>query len=411
MKPVLHYHSDCFGFFGCENMVANFLNHAGLAERFSVTFSYRRNPDYEQGLRARVPNLSGAAGLSLLDPASGIRHLRHRWLRRAAWLLSELVLWKYVCLAWNIAVLHRFFLGRRIAVLHINNGGYPAANSCLAAAIAGRFAGIPHVILMVNNQATPYNSPIRWLDYPIDRWVRRSVEVFVTGSQAAADRLRFVLRTDPAEHRVIPNGIASRAIREAPEALLRRLRVPAERSTVGIVARLEKRKGHIFLLHALALGKAGGLLAQMPVVIIEGEGEELAALKEFVVNAGLEQDVRFCGREEHVFDLLNAVTIVVFPSISHEDMPNVVVEAMSLGKPVIGTRVGGIPEQIQHLESGLLVEPGDAEGLARALQQLMAESALRARLGTNARARFESSFTVDAAVRAYEKLYYSLVAA
>jgi len=410
MKQALHYHSDCFGFFGCENMVANFLNDAGLAERFQVTFSYRSNPDYDRGLRARVRNLSGTSGLRLLDPAGRIRHIDQRWIRRSAWLLAELALWKYACLAWNVAVLYRFFRRRCVAILHINNGGYPAANSCRAAAIAGRLAGIRHIVLVVNNQAEPYASPTRWLDYPIDRWVRRSVTVFVTGSHVAAERLRAVLGTEAAKHRVIPNGIARRQLCETPESVLHRLGISATRPTVGVVARLETRKGHIVLLRALALGKAGGLFPQVPVLIIEGEGGELEALRKFVACADLDQDVRFCGREEHVFDLLNAVSIVVLPSISHEDMPNVVIEAMSLGKPVIGTRVGGIPEQIQHLESGLLVEPSDAEGLAQALRQLITEHGFRERLGSNARARFESNFTVDASVLAYQKLYQSMLA-
>ena len=409
MKPLLHYHSDCIGFLGCENMVANFLNDKGLRELFEVTFTYCRDNEYERGLRARVSDLAGTTSLPLLDPARRIRRIQRRWVRRIAWFLAEILVPRPLCLLWNTVILYRFLRNRPISILHINNGGYPASSSCRAAAIAARLAKITTVLMVVNNQAESYSSPLRWLDYPIDRLVRRSVTVFVTGSQMTTAALRAVLRTPSVMHRVIPNGIAGRLIVETPSVLRRRLGVREGVPTIGVVARLEKRKGHIVLLQALAYGKSKGLFPTMPVTLIEGVGEELATLEAYAASVGLDRDVIFCGAEMHVFDLLNAVTIVALPSISHEDMPNVVIEAMSLGKPVIASRVGGVGEQINHLESGFLVTPGAVEELSLGLNRLLRDEELLALLGANARKRFASHFTVEAAVSAYVELYTSLV--
>ena len=85
------------------------------------------------------------------------------------------------------------FLGESPDVLHINNGGYPAALSARAAAIAGRLAGVDKIIMVVNNMAVDYHRLSRRFDYPFDRLVVRSVDRFITGSEAASRRLSAVL--------------------------------------------------------------------------------------------------------------------------------------------------------------------------------------------------------------------------
>jgi len=84
---------------------------------------------------------------------------------------------------------------------------------------------------------------------------------------------------------------------------------------------------------------------------------------------------------------------------------------MAAGKPVIGTTVAGMPEQIEHDVTGLLVPPGDEPALAEALEALAADPQLRADLGAAARARYDAMFTAEVAVQRYWKLYDRLLRA
>jgi glycosyltransferase involved in cell wall biosynthesis len=80
-------------------------------------------------------------------------------------------------------------------------------------------------------------------------------------------------------------------------------------------------------------------------------------------------------------------------------------EAMSWGLPVIASRVGGIPQLVEHEVTGLLIEPGDIDGLAAACQRLLDSPALQERLGRAARARVEERFSVDAALEQLSRIY------
>ena len=124
-------------------------------------------------------------------------------------------------------------------------------------------------------------------------------------------------------------------------------------------------------------------------------------------HAGLEQRCRFIGAEAHVMNLMSAVDVLVVPSVSHEDFPNVILEAMGLGKPVVASRLAGTPEQVDDEHTGLLVPPGDAAALALALRRLVLDPALRDEMGRAGRRRFEERFTAEVAVRRYAELYHS----
>ena len=290
----------------------------------------------------------------------------------------------------------------------MNNGGYPAVYSCNAAVFAARLAGIRRIVYMVNNIAQPYTSPLRWTDYPFDRLVAGAVTMFITGSAAAAIELRRVLRLPAERVRSLHTGIAPRALHEPREAVLERLGVDGSRTLFAMVAVIERRKGHAVLIEAMQMVR--GLLSpsEMPILVIVGVGPRLAELKALIRDNALDDCVRHVGNQEHVFDLMNAVDVIVLPSISHEDFPNVTLEAMSLGKPVVASRVAGVPEQILDMASGILVKPGDASELAQALVLLVRNPELRHRLGRDGLERFNAHFRADLAVSRYMALYDEL---
>lgn len=405
----VRFHSDCDYFAGCENMLANFFSDASFLREHDVSFSYRASAEYEKTLEVRVPNPPKPLPLGVVDfhqltaPAnawpSPLRGLYKAALR--------LVLAKYWLFLYNVWTLYRS-LGPGIDVLHVNNGGFPGAASCLAAGVAARLRGVKAVVHVVNNLPVPYAGPDRWLDWPLDRLAAGATTVFVTASGNARRSMREVLGLPEHKTAVLPNGIAERALTEPAADVRRRLKVPEGRLLLSVVAVLEPRKGHSVLLQALARLKKEGA-CPLPVTALGGDGFLRPELEAQAKALGLADDVLFLGWEPRHFDLFNASDVVALPSARYEDFPNVILEAMGLAKTVVATDVGGVSEQLEDDKSGLLVKPGDVDDLTRVLTRACRDGALRERLGRAAKARFDERFTAGASVARYVTLYQDLV--
>lgn len=410
-RPRLHYYSDCDFFGGCENMIANFLNDRRVSERFDVTFGYRRTDRYDEGLRKRTkirPSFEHYPVVphTLFTQMVAGKPKPLNVLVRAIDYLLGVRYWVFV---WNTFVLYRAWKGRNIDILHINNGGYPAAVSCLAAAVAARLAGINHVVMVVNNIAKQKRYRYWWLDRPIDFFVKRSVNTFVTGSLSASQALRTVLRLPDSKFTTLHNGIAERETTEVAHETRARLGVSRDALVFGMVALLEWRKGHRVLFHAIAQLRELVDEHEMPVFLIEGEGPDKEPLHNLVSTLGVGNWVRFVGAERHIFDFIQALDVMLLPSVANEDFPNVILEAMSLGKPVIASRIAGTPEQIEDGVTGVLVAPGDHQALALAIASFIRKKNSLAEMGRQARARFDKEFTADVAVSRYMNLYQTLI--
>jgi glycogen(starch) synthase len=163
---------------------------------------------------------------------------------------------------------------------------------------------------------------------------------------------------------VLPNALPAETIR------------PADGEYVLYVGRLTKPKSVSVLLEAMR---------QCPNdrLVVVGDGPDREAL---VASARGLPNISFAGKVDHaaVKQYLQCAKMLVLPS-RQEGQPNAVMEAMAAGVPVIATRVGGLPDLIEHGQSGWLVEPGNVPALAEAIQALSADAGLRARLAEHAR--------------------------
>ena len=208
----------------------------------------------------------------------------------------------------------------------------------------------------------------------------------------------------------IQNGISLRPVTEDKTSLLQRLGLQADRLIIGVVGVLEERKGHIYLLQAIKLLKDRESKDKLPYVLIAGSGTLLGSLQRYVIEEGLSDYVKFIGVEKNISNLMNTIDLLVLPSIGNEDFPYVVLEAMGFGKVVIGSSICGVPEQIEPMKSGLLVEPKDVEALAAAINNLMENRSLLQSLGDHAKHVFNEKFQASFAVRKYVELYKCLLA-
>jgi glycosyltransferase involved in cell wall biosynthesis len=170
-------------------------------------------------------------------------------------------------------------------------------------------------------------------------------------------------------------------------------------ATLLAVGRLVPKKGLEFLVEAVRLLRAEGRRVHLRIV---GSGPERAALERRIEAAGLSGAVELLGARPHeeLPRLYREATACVLPCVITDDgdrdgIPNVLVEAMRMGVPVVSTAISGIPELVRDGETGLLVPPRDAAALAQAIERLLDDADLRRRLVANGAARVRTEFDLD----------------
>jgi len=174
---------------------------------------------------------------------------------------------------------------------------------------------------------------------------------------------------------------------------------------VGAVSHLSREKGLSYLIEAAALTPDVENRARFVIV---GDGSCRGELQDLVREKGLESCFHFAGFQTVTHDLLKSFNIFVQPSLS-EGLGSAIMEAMACSLPVIGTRVGGIPELVRNGENGLLVPPGNAEMLSKAIQKLLDNPEVRRELGLKGRKIVEEEFTMERKIHETEKLCNSLL--
>lgn len=204
--------------------------------------------------------------------------------------------------------------------------------------------------------------------------------------------------------KVIYNGVDFARLTENPPVDLRSaLDVPRDAILLGAAGSLIARKGYDVLLRALA--QLDG--ATLPHLAIAGSGPEEASLRGLAAELGVAGRVHFLGYHRDIADIYASCDIFCGPSRA-EAFGLVFAEAGYFGRPVVATRVGGIPEVVADEETGLLVMPEDSSALAGAIGRLAANPDMRHRLGEAGRRRAETLFSVTRMAAAFAAEYVRL---
>lgn len=217
------------------------------------------------------------------------------------------------------------------------------------------------------------------------------------------------LGANPARLRTVPYGVDAVAFAPRPAPGLReRFGVPPGALLVLGLGRLVEKKGFSVLLEAAA--RVDGLH-----VVLAGEGDLAEELREQARRIGAPLSFAGALEREAVAQALAAADVVAVPSLvdragNVDGLPNVLLEALACGRPVVASAVGGIPDVLEADVNGLLVPPGDPLALAAALQRLADEPETRRRLGAAARARAERELSWERVARSFEDLYAAAAA-
>jgi L-malate glycosyltransferase len=211
---------------------------------------------------------------------------------------------------------------------------------------------------------------------------------------------------------VIRNGVDLESFKQPPDAgrVRRELGVPVSAPLVAVASRLTPLKGLEQFLEAAAI--VTRRFSEVRFVVIgetsPTERSYLGVLTGLAEQLGIRDRVIFTGLRTDVPCLLACAAVSVMPSLN-EALPNVLLESMAAGAPVVATRVGGTPEAVQDGVTGLLVPPGDPVALARAIDRLLSNPELASTLGQSGRHIVRRHFSLDQMVQATERLYYTLL--
>ncbi len=366
--PLIVHLTYMLDFGGLENLMVERINRMP-AERYrhAVVCLTRANPAF--AARISKPGVT----VHVLDKQPGLS------------LPTHVALWKLLRRL-QPAVLHSY----NLAAIEYGPAALLAGVPVRVNGAHGRDAGDPHGTNRKHNL-------LRRLMLPF-------YDVCYANSAAMEDWNRAVIGVPAAKSRMLPNGIDTERYRVRGEGEARPYFQDGD-IVIGSVGRVQDVKDHATLLEAFVLLR--DLVPQQRErlrLAIIGDGPLLQDLRDKAAAAGIADAVWLPGTRNDVPDLLRSFDMFALPSLA-EGTPGAALEAMAAGLPVVGTRVGGIPEVIDNGVTGQLVPPSNAPAMAAALKHYVEAPQLARRHGLAGRERVLRKYSMPAMVAAYQDMY------
>lgn len=295
--------------------------------------------------------------------------------------------------------IERVLRAYRPAVVHSLMFGFD-----YAANLAARRAGTPVVVSSRRQLAHWKKGRHIWLQ----RRANKHVDAVVANSRAVAEFAIEQEKADPSLFRVVYNGIDSERFRSEGdrELVRRRFRIPFHTKVVGMVANFGAEKDH-----ALFVDIASELIRRRPDVhfLLVGTGPLRGEIERNLKERGIAEQVTMMRTVAELPDLYRLMSVFLLCSHS-EGFPNVVLEAMAAGRPVVASAVGGIPEVVEEGVTGRLIASRIPADFAAAIESYLDNPAEAEAAGARAARAVEERFSVERMVAGYRALYAELLA-
>lgn len=383
--------SDCYIYGGSEKLMAFLLKNKILNENFTFLYGYRKYKGYEMGLEnEKLLGRRGNYPLFLLSNETlfheintfKVNNLIGKIIKVPFFLLEKIKIY----FLWNLLVLMYLLLKTKPSLIHINNGGYPAAKSCNILVVANYLTIKTKIVYQVNNQARECTG---YFERIYDKFIHKNVNCFINASYKAKQQLVEKRNFDPNKIIVVNNCVPLPKVKYSREQLCNKLNIPVDSFLIVEVAFLSERKGQRYLIDALAVLFGKHLLSRDKVFCaLVGNGEDESFLKKHISDLGLNSNVFLLGYRNNSEDYIAASDLFVLPSIRDEDMPLVLLSALGYGKSIIATDFAGISQVIDSNLNGVLIQNNletFTDNLANEIYRLYKDETLRAELGTNAK--------------------------
>lgn len=264
--------------------------------------------------------------------------------------------------------------------------------------IASKLAKVP-VLIRTRHLATPVKRDIF-------HFIHYLPDMYITCGERMRKNLIEKYGFPPEKVVSIPTGVSEDFfnVERNPDARLK-YGLKKDASVITNVGILRKVKGHEVTLRAVKI-----VAESFPDVkfLIVGDGPYRKKLEEMVNTLGIKQYVVFTGFVQNIPEVYSFTDVAILSSWS-EGLPQSILQAMASGVPVVATRVGGVPEVVQNEKTGILVEPGDYEGLAEGIIRILKNPELATVLVKNARELVQRDYSVEHMLDKIENLYKKLL--
>jgi glycosyltransferase involved in cell wall biosynthesis len=293
---------------------------------------------------------------------------------------------------------------RKIDVLHSHKIG----SNFWGAMIAPR---VPIPIFVAHEHSWSFEGQPR--RKAIDRFlIGRRADAFVAVSEADRRRMIEIEKISPETVRFIQNGIPDPQPARPATEVRAELGFAPDRPLAVAVGTLRPEKAYESVIEAADILRRE--IPDVGVLIVGGEESDTttgrAPLEQQIREAGLQDTVYLLGFRDDVFDIVSAVDVALLNS-DREGSPLSVMEYMEAAKPVVATRVGGVPDIVVDGETGVLIDPRSPDQLARALADVLGNPERAQAMGEAGRRRRRELYSIDATTRVIEELYLELASA
>ena len=291
---------------------------------------------------------------------------------------------------------------KRISLIHSNS-----PRVAYVGGMAAKLSSIPSIIHVRDIHLSPFSQPLK------ARLLGSLSDRIIAVSSAVKDSIVSVTPSLESKINVVYNGMDIEGLdKRSIHDVRHELGITKNTPIIGSVGLIHPVKGLDILIQSAAIIKSR--IPSIKVLIIggtllENERNYKYELECLVRDLKLEDNVIFTGFREDVFDLIGAMDVLVHPAVYPEPFPRSLLEGSALKKPIVGTRVGGVPEILVHNESGLLVEPGDHASMARAILSLLENKEKAENFALEARQRVEKFFSLKRHVGNIENMYLKLL--
>jgi len=295
----------------------------------------------------------------------------------------------------------RLLRREKIDILHTHN-----SKTGFLGRLAGKIAGTPVVIHTVHgfafhdSEAKLSRAFYKRLERIAAPWADHTIFI----SQPLIDWARRERILQEGRYSRIYSGIDLDAFHHSTEdegRLRSRLGLGEEDRVIGFVAKLWEGKGHETALSAMV-----SVVREVPRarLLLVGEGKLESKLRSLCERLGLQRNVIFAGFQNRIAGITSLCELCILPSF-FEGMGRVLLEAGACGKPVVASRVGGIPDVVVDGETGILVPPGDARALAFGILRLLSDPDSARSMGRRAKRRINDEFDAKTMVRRIVSVY------